>query len=98
MLDFLIVLGQIPGTQYQLDFYEIVAGVFAILVITSARRRYRSAKTFLTINRFIWLEVKILRRRGRPPKLLALWIDHTNPAPQVSIWLGWIGRHVRPVR
>jgi hypothetical protein len=39
MLDFLLVLGQIPGTDFQLSFWELVFGTLAICIGLQLWRR-----------------------------------------------------------
>jgi hypothetical protein len=43
MLDFLLVLGLIPGTNFQITFYEYLIGVAVIAVIALRRQLRRLA-------------------------------------------------------
>ncbi len=43
MLDFLLVLGQIPGTNFQITFYELIAGIILVLIYALRYRMLRLA-------------------------------------------------------
>lgn len=65
MLDFLLVLGQIPGTHIQLSFWELVAGVLGIwLTVRVGRRRALRHKyaNWLRLTAFYIYHFRALRR------------------------------------
>jgi hypothetical protein len=43
MLDFLLVLGQIPGTNFQITFYEYLLALLVVAVIALRRQLRRLA-------------------------------------------------------
>ena len=45
MLDFLLVLGQIPGTNFQITFFELIAAILLALVYF-LRHRLRALAKF----------------------------------------------------
>jgi hypothetical protein len=62
MLDFLLVLGQIPGTDFQITFYEFIAGGLVIVswLFRAQLRRLAIAKKQ---QASAWLKLKLWQRR-----------------------------------
>lgn len=56
MLDYLIVLGQVPGTDHQISFFQYMLGLAAISFAYLVFIERRSLKTFLT-------QIQLLRLR-----------------------------------
>ncbi|MDB5160713.1 MAG: hypothetical protein JWO96_93 [Candidatus Saccharibacteria bacterium] len=71
MLEFLLVLGQIPGTNFQVTFAEVALAVYALLYGFLAIGTWRRRKAFARMNKqyfklcFLGLRVRWqLRRLG----------------------------------
>ena len=62
MLDFLLVLGQVPGTGFQITFYELLAGtlIIAAWIFRAPLRRISYAKKQQLTA---WLKLKLWQRR-----------------------------------
>ena len=41
MLDFLLVLGQVPGTNYEISFWQIVSACLLMAIVIMSYRYYR---------------------------------------------------------
>jgi hypothetical protein len=62
MLDFLLVLGQIPGTRFQITFYELI--IFSLLFTAWLFRGQLHRLAAAKKNRFIaQLRLKLWQRR-----------------------------------
>jgi hypothetical protein len=85
MLDFFLVLGQIPGTHIDLTFAEIATIYSAALISYLIRREYRIATQAISMmSVMFWLDAS-RPKLGRPPKKTVLWPAHINLAPLVNI-------------
>lgn len=65
MLDFLLVLGQIPGTHIQLSFWELVLGVLGIWLTFRVGRRpalRHKYGNWLRLTAFYIYHFRVLRR------------------------------------
>jgi hypothetical protein len=62
MLDFLLVLGLIPGTDFQITFYELIGGV---LVFAGWFFRAHMRRLAMTRKQqlYTWLKLKLWQRR-----------------------------------
>ena len=98
MLDFLLVLGQIPGTRTDLTFTDVVV-IYSVTFITYyARREYKLSKRALKyLVLAFWLYVS-RPKRGRPPKKVELWPDHTSSVPLINLDFGFLARSWRLIR
>lgn len=65
MLDFLLVLGQIPGTNYHITFEQIVATVDTVLLLYILIRRPYIAKELIRDIRLFYLKTRYLYFRSR---------------------------------
>jgi len=62
MLDFLLVLGQIPGTHFQITFYELI--LFSLLLMAWLFRGQLRRLALAKKNQFITqLKLKLWQRR-----------------------------------
>jgi len=62
MLDFLLVLGQIPGTRFQITFYELI--IFSLLFTGWLLRAPLGRLAIAKQKQFIvWLKLKLWQRR-----------------------------------
>jgi len=92
MLDFLLVLGQIPGTHIDITFVDILIGYSIILILYSLHREHKlSKKALKELVLAFWLYVS-RPKRGRPPKQVVLWTDHIDLAPLIGIDFGHLFR------
>jgi hypothetical protein len=85
MLDFFLVLGQVPGTQFFLTFNQIITGYAFILTIYVIRREILSVSYFskrMFLNYFMYVTRP---HRGRPIRKTVLWLDHINLIPLEDI-------------
>lgn len=55
MLDFFLVLGQVPGTEYRLEFWQLICGYSAILLLMWGARKYRGSRQTIAKARVIQL-------------------------------------------
>jgi hypothetical protein len=62
MLDFLLVLGQIPGTNFQITFYELVF-VSLVLIGWFFRGQLRRLAIAKKLQFIAWLKLKLWQRR-----------------------------------
>lgn len=83
MLDFLIVLGQIPGTQYDLTFSNIIIGYSVVLTFYFLQREYKNRKCWLKRVGLIYRLEAIKPRRGRPKQRVVL-IDRKGSTLRVN--------------
>jgi hypothetical protein len=68
MLDFFLVLGQVPGTHFYLTFNELFSAYSICIISYVTRREYRIAikgRQFIPTNFFTVVSTPM---RGRPPK------------------------------
>lgn len=88
MLDFFLILGQIPGTDLTITFNEIVlAFIFAWLTYVEFRPAKKSPQIRTIWDSLINYDIPDLK----PVVSLA-----RNPAsPAVNAWLAWSRRHWR---
>lgn len=105
MLDFLLILGQIPGTDFQLTFSEILLASLVILGFV-----YWRAHKLPRLVR----ETPVIRLSSLPNyeqltlKLPGLDLEEVSPAAEltphkdgvhpVDTWLLWLDRHWRIIR
>lgn len=98
MLDFLLVLGQIPGTRIDLTFFDVLAGFCVIFILYKLYREHKLSKQALkALVVAFWLYVS-RPKRGRPPKQVELWPDHTSSVPLINIDFGYLSRRWRLAR
>lgn len=77
MLGFLLVLGQIPGTNFQITFSELLILLLLAIVIWEARRMNLHLKDVKKLPAY--LKFHLLIRKGAQLKLpLAARIQHKN--------------------
>jgi hypothetical protein len=62
MLDFLLVLGQIPGTHFQITFYEYIVSVI-VLACAVFRYQLRLLLTTQKMSLMIYLKQKYWQRK-----------------------------------
>ncbi len=67
MLDFLLVLGQIPGTNVQISFWQLVFGAFIIWVTVRLWRRPNLRRKYIywlqLVSFYIYFRYRLLRQR-----------------------------------
>lgn len=85
MLDFFLVLGQVPGTHIDLTFTEIATVYSAALIFYLMRREHGLAsKAISHMSLMFWL-ITSRPKAGRPPKKTVLWPEHIDLVPLVDI-------------
>ena len=85
MLDFFLVLGQIPGTNITLTFTDVVVLYSVAFITYYLHREHKLSKRALKhLVLAFWLHVS-KPRRGRPPKKVELWPEHTGLTPLINI-------------
>lgn len=93
MLDFFLVLGQIPGTNFTLTFSEVL--VIATLVGIASYawiRGQEPQKPFLTV----W--DSLISYENVDFRLPSEWTHHKGAALPVSTYVAWLNRHWRITR
>ena len=94
MLDFLLVLGQIPGTSFQLTFNDIVAVCTVGFAIVWFIKRQPAKGNQTTAPRVLQLStLEIPRSQIATPSGQQLL--RTSAVPQLDIWFAWLNRHWR---
>ena len=63
MLDFLLVLGYIPGTDYQITFNQIIATLGGILLAWLAIKYIRGRHSFKRYISLEYIESKIIKQQ-----------------------------------
>jgi hypothetical protein len=79
MLDFFLVLGQVPGTRFFLTFTELFSAYTIALTVFILQREYRLRIKFLVRMRVIYVMYSTRVRPGSPKKraILPAHIDLT---------------------
>lgn len=65
MLDFFLVLGQVPGTHFYLTFTELLSAYSISLAAYILQREYRARKSFLVYARLVYVMYSHRLRPGR---------------------------------
>lgn len=95
MLNFFLVLGQVPGTNIELTFYDVMTIYLLAILAYWLRREYKLSKIAIkSLFLNFWLYVS-KPRRGRPPKKLELWPEHIDIVPLVNTGFGNLWRLLR---
>jgi len=93
MLDFFLVLGQIPGTNFTLTFNEVV---LAALVLAAPAyfwlKGEKPQKPIITV----W--DSLVSYENRPLSLPVEWTPHKGAALQANTYVAWLNRHWRTSR
>ncbi len=93
MLDFFLILGQIPGTNLQLTFTEV--SVIAVVLLGAAFLRLQTRPRSAKPRPLIW---EALVSYEQP--VLSLPTQFSRPSAEaqlVNTWLLWLDRHWRTV-
>lgn len=93
MLDFFLVLGQIPGTDFQMTFNEIV--ILAVILAAPAyfwMRGEKPQKPFLTV----W--DSLISYENMSFTLPAEWTHRKGAALPANTYVAWLNRHWRITR
>lgn len=97
MFNMFLVLGQVPGTNFQISFNELIIACLLVAVFLFARsyKRPQIVSRRLTgvyqLSRFNEYKETLVIQAGRSPHRKV----STLPA---NIWLHWLGQHWRIVR
>jgi hypothetical protein len=83
MLDFFLVLGQVPGTRFYLTFTELFSTYSICLIAYILHREYNIRKKFLIHMRFTYVMHSTKVRPGRLKKRVLL-PDHISLIPLVK--------------
>jgi hypothetical protein len=97
MLDFFLVLGQVPGTHFFLTFTEIFSAYSICLTAYILHREYHIRKSFLVYIRLVYV---MYSHRVRPGKLKkrAILPDHIDLAPLADIDFENFLKHLHSVQ
>lgn len=94
MLDLFLILGQIPGTSYQLTFSDTM--FIALALVTVLYWKYRAGAPEPKHRPLIW--ESLVRYEQPELKLPAEPIRPKASAPPANTWLTWLNRHWRTIR
>lgn len=97
MLDFLLVLGQVPGTHVELTFTDVLAGYFIVVFLYTAHREFKIRSSWLCYMRIIYCLYSIRPQVGRPRKRAEL-PGHISLALAINIDFDYLLRHWRLAR
>ncbi len=84
MLDFLLVLGQVPGTKFYFTFTELFGGYILFVSFYILRHEYRIRRDWLIYMRLIYVMYSMRPQIGRP-KARAILTAHISLIPEVNI-------------
>jgi hypothetical protein len=97
MLDFFLVLGQVPGTRFFLTFTELFSAYTIALTVFILQREYRLRIKFLVRMRIIYVMYSTRVRPG-PPKRRAILPDHIDLTPLIRSDLENFRKRLEPAQ
>jgi hypothetical protein len=97
MLDFFLVLGQVPGTHFYLTFTEIFSTYSIALITYTLHREYHLGKNFLIYMQLVYVMYSQRLRPG-PVRKRAILPDHIDSIPLIDIDVENLIKHLQDLQ